>query len=122
MKRFTDLSAGSKLLGVAMPVATVIVLVALLFVGGTQLIGPVADLLSAVFDLAVLTLYAIAIGGSAAVAMHMTGGNLPNRVRRDLVREAELGSVHAFRLLVLESASWVAWAVVWGWVYLVAMR
>lgn len=112
----TKIKPGTKLLGFALPVATAITLFALLAAGGLPQVGGLPDLIAFALELAPRTMYAIAVGGSAAVAMHYTGMDLPNVERAELYRRA-VSDRDVLRVLVLESACWLAWAVFFAVVY-----
>lgn len=116
------MKAGTKLLGLALPIALAITLVALLGVGGIEQIGELPDLVAYALQLAPLTMYAIAVGGSTAVSMHVTGMNIDNERRCELMAVAWSGgpdSWPAFRVLALEAACWLLWGVLWAHVYTV---
>lgn len=116
------LKAQTKLLGIALPLALVITVVALLLAGGVPQVGPMPDLLAYAFELAPRTMYAIAIGGSTAVSMNLTGMNIGNDHRCVLMllaSEKGARSWPAFRVLALESACWLLWGVLWAHVYIV---
>lgn len=110
--------AQSKLLWMALPIGTAITLVVLLTAGGTSQVGGLPDLLAYVLELAPKTLYAIAIGGSAAMAMHLTGMDLGNTYRCQLTHKAAEGDFGAMLVLGGETFAWLAWTVLWAFVYL----
>ena len=116
-RQHKKLQVPTKLLGVALPIATFLTLFALLFAGGVPQIGPMPDLLAYVIELAPRTVYAIAIGGAAAVSMHVTGMNLDNEERCDMLRRAAGGNRSALYVLLLETAAWMGWTVVWLFVF-----
>ncbi len=107
----------TKLLGIALPVATVIVLAVLLVGSGVPQIGAMPDMIVTVLELSVLTLYALAIGGTTAVAMQMTGMNIQNDRRCELLDKAADGDVGAMVVLAGETVGWFGWAFVWFHVY-----
>lgn len=107
-----------KLLGIALPLATFLVLLVLLTGSGVPQIGPMPDMIVTVLELAVRTLYAIAIGGSAAVAMQMTGMNIVNERRCELLDNAAKGDFGAMVVLAGETFAWFGWCVLWAFVYL----
>jgi len=108
----------TKLLGLALPFGTIAVLVVLLTGSGVPQIGPMPDMIVTVLEMSVRTLYAIAIGGSAVVSMEITGMNIPNARRCDLMEAAESGHRGALWALVLETLAWFGWVAVWCYVYL----
>lgn len=110
--------AQSKLLWIALPIGTVLTLAVLLTAGGTDQVGGLRDIMAYVFELAPKTLYAIAIGGSSAMAMHLTGMDLGNRYRAQLVNKAADGDPSAMIVLGGETFAWLAWTVLWAFVYL----
>lgn len=112
------MQASTKLLGIALPVALVVSLVALLTLGATPQVGGMPDVLAYALELAPRTMYALAIGGSAVVAMHMTGMDIGNARRCDLMQEAAEGNRNALWVLVLETGAWLSWTVLWAFVYL----
>ena len=107
-----------KLLGLALPVATVVTLLALLGAGGTSQIGALPDLLAYALELAPRTMYAIAIGGSTALSMHFTGMDIANARRCQLLEKAAEGDLGAMAVLAGETLAWFGWAVLWTFVYL----
>lgn len=108
----------TRLLGIALPIATAITLAALLTVSGVPQIGPMPDMIVTVLELAVRTLYAIAIGGSAAVSMQITGMNVANARRCELLDEAAAGELGPMVVLLGETLAWFGWVTVWCVVYL----
>ena len=113
------MKTGGKLLGIALPVALVLTVVALVGAGSVPQVGPLPDLLAYAFELAPRTMYAIAVGGSTAVAMNLSGMNIANERRCELLEDAADGNPGAFRVLALESACWLAWGLLWACVYIV---
>lgn len=107
-----------KLLGLALPVATVLTLLALLAAGGVRQVGALPDLLAYALELAPRTMYAIAIGGSTALSMHFTGMDIANTRRCDLLDKAAGGEIGAMVVLAGETLGWFGWAVLWSFVYL----
>lgn len=112
------MNASVKLLGMALPLATVLVLAVLLTGSGVPQIGPMPDMIVTVLELAVRTLYAIAIGGSAAVAMQITGMNIANERRCELLNNAAQGEFGSMVVLAGETLAWFGWCVLWLFVYL----
>ena len=110
--------APAKLLGLALPVATIVTMIVLLAGSGVPQIGPMPDMIVTVLELAVRTLYALAIGGSAAVAMQMTGMNIANERRCELLDHAAGGELGPMVVLLGETLAWFGWVVVWAFVYL----
>lgn len=108
----------AKLLGIALPIATAITLTILLTGSGVPQIGPMPDMIVTVLELAVRTLYAIAIGGSAAVSMQITGMNVANARRCELLDQASRGELGPMIVLLGETLAWFGWVVVWCFVYL----
>lgn len=111
MKR---LSSQTKLLGIILPIFTAITLYVLMAAGTLPQVGALPDLITYVLELAPRTLYAVAVGGVTAFSMHATGMNIPNSQRRELLARA--GKDYdgaALRVLLLESACWFGWALVW---------
>ena len=104
------LKPATKLLGIILPIATAITLYALLAAGGLPQVGGLPDLITFALELAPRTMYAIAVGGSAALAMHWTGMDLPNADRSELYKLARTDR-DALKVLMLESACWLAWAI-----------
>ena len=112
------MNASVKLLGMALPLATILVLAVLLTGSGVPQIGPMPDMIVTVLELAVRTLYAIAIGGSAAVSMQITGMNVANARRCELLDEASRGELGPMIVLLGETLAWFGWVTVWCFVYL----
>lgn len=112
------MKASTKLLGIALPVALVVTLVALLTLGATPQVGGMPDVLAYALELAPRTMYALAIAGSAVVAMNVTGMDIGNLRRCELMREAADGNRDALWVLMLETAAWLLWTVLWASVYL----
>jgi hypothetical protein len=108
----------TKLLGLALPIATAITLGVLLVASALPQVGQLPDLIAHALELAVRTMYALAIGGSAALSMHLTGMDVPNAHRAALRERAEQGSVSAMIVLASETLAWLAWAAFWAVVYL----
>ena len=109
--------ASTKLLGFALPIATAATLFILLTAGGLPQIGALPDLLTYALELAPRTMYALAIGGSAALSMHFTGMNLDNAEREICLTHAGCGHTGALHVLLLETFCWLAWGVLWTVVY-----
>ena len=112
------MKSSTKLLGLALPLATILVLAVLLTGSGVPQIGPMPDMIVTVLELAVRTLYAIAIGGSAAVSMQVTGMNVANARRCELLDEAAGGELGPMVVLLGETLAWFGWVTVWCFVYL----
>ena len=112
------MKSATKLLGLALPVATVLVLIVLLTGSGVPQIGPMPDMIVTVLELAVRTLYAIAIGGSAVISMDITGMNIGNVYRAQLVVDAAVGKRDSLFVLLQETVAWFAWCALWAYVYL----
>ena len=112
------MKSATKLLGLALPLATILVLAVLLTGSGVPQIGPMPDMIVTVLELAVRTLYAIAIGGSAAVSMQITGMNVANTRRCELLDEAACGELGPMVVLLGETLAWFGWVTVWCFVYL----
>jgi hypothetical protein len=110
--------ASVKLLGFALPIALIVTLVALVGAAGLPQVGPMPDVIAYALELAPRTMYAIAIGGSTALSMRMTGMNLDNDYRCTLIHAAAKGQVGPVLVLAGETFAWLAWAVLWSWVYL----
>ena len=112
------MKSATKLLGLALPLATILVLAVLLTGSGVPQIGPMPDMIVTVLELAVRTLYAIAIGGSAAVSMQITGMNVANARRCELLDQAAAGELGPMAVLLGETLAWFGWVTVWCFVYL----
>lgn len=112
------MKAPTKLLGIALPIATVVTLAVLLAGSGVPQIGPMPDMIVTVLELAVRTLYAIAIAGSAAVSMKLTGMDIGNTRRCELLEKAAKGELGPMIVLAGETFAWLAWSVLWAFVYL----
>lgn len=112
------MKASTKLLALALPIATVVTLTALVLVGATPQVTPTPDLIAYALELAPKTMYAIAIGGSTAVAMQLTDMNLGENERAKLIDRAADGEFGAILVLAGETFAWLAWAVLWSVVYL----
>lgn len=99
----------TKLLAIALPIAFLIVFLLLLTAGGVEQIGAQHALVAFALNLPVLTLYAIAIFGCAALVMRWTGLNIANE---DLVLLwAKAGSTaldarDARRTIALQALCW----------------
>jgi hypothetical protein len=109
---------GTKLLVFALPIATLVTLVVLLFGGGMKQIGSLADLTAFALELAPRTLYAIAIAGSASVMMHATATDLGNGRRKALIQAAETGGRGPLLILAGETLAWMLWVVIFTPIYL----
>lgn len=108
----------TKVLGIILPVAALFVMAGLLFVAGIPAIGPTPDLIVTAIELAVTTLYALAIGGSTAFVMRHTAQNLDNTYRCELIKLAAAGDKGALSVLRDEAIAWFLWAALWSCVYL----
>lgn len=107
----------TKLLGIILPIFTAITLYVLLTAGTLPQVGALPDLITYVLELAPRTLYAVAVGGVTAFSMHATGMNIRNEHRRELLSRAAKDDRAALRVLLLESACWFGWAVLWLFVF-----
>lgn len=112
------MKAATNLLGIALPLATIVTLTLLLTAGGVPQVGGLPDLIVYALELAPRTMYALAIGGSAAVAMQVTGMNIANERRCELLNEAAGGELGPIIVLAGETFAWLAWSVLWAVVYL----
>lgn len=111
----------TKLLGIALPLVTIVALFALLTAGSLPQVGGVPDLLAYALELAPRTMYALAIGGSTALSMNLTGMNIDNDQRCVLVESAARGKVGPMVVLAGETLAWIFWACFWAHVYLRGM-
>lgn len=104
----------TKLLGIILPAFTAVTLYVLMAAGTLPQVGALPDLITYVLELAPRTLYAVAVGGVTAFSMHATGMDIPNSQRRELLaRASRHHDPAALRVLLLESACWFGWVLVW---------
>lgn len=113
------MKAATKLLGLALPIATVVTLTVLVLAAATPQTGAMPDLIAYALELAPKTMYALAIGGSAAVAMQVTGMNLGNEWRCKLTQQAAEGAPGPMLVLAGETFAWLAWTLLFAHVYVV---
>lgn len=76
------------------------------FLGALTRDGITGDLLSWLAELPIVTCYALAALVAAQVGMNVTGMNLPNDTRRELMRQAADGNRDAERVLLYEMVAW----------------
>lgn len=78
---------------------------------GVELTG---DHLAWLAELPVITCYAVAAGGACILAMQVTGMNIDNAERCQLLTKAAAGDLNAYRILKLETFAWLAHLAFWS--------
>jgi len=107
-----------KLLAFALPIAVLATLAALIGAGGIPQIGPLPDVLAYVLELAPKTLILLAAFGCASVAMNISGINIDNARRYELMNDAARGNRGALYVLIQEGLAWLAFTWLALWAYL----
>ena len=116
--KLLEFKLSTKLLGIALPLLTVMALFLLLTASALPQVGSLPDLFAYALELAPRSMYALAIGGSTALSMNLTGMNIANELRCRLVDRAAEGEFGPMMVLLGETFAWLAWAMFWGHVYL----
>lgn len=97
-----------------LPLMVVLSLLAWLFFGALPGVSSSGDTLAWLAELPVTTCYAAAAGGAAILGMHITGMNIDNDRRAELLDAAAGGDTAALRVLHLETFAWLAHLAVWS--------
>lgn len=97
-----------------LPIMVVLTLLGWLVLGALPNMKMNGDLIAWLMELPVTTCYAIAAAGATILTMQVSGINIDNDERAQLLRTALEGSEPARRALVLETAAWLGFLCVWS--------
>jgi hypothetical protein len=91
-----------------LPAMVLLTLVGWVVLGALPNMHMTSDLIAWLLELPVTTCYAMAAGGSTLVFMQVTGMNIPNDQRSELLNMALSRNKDATRILLIETGAWLA--------------
>lgn len=97
-----------------LPVMVLMTLVGWVFLGALPNMRMTGDLIAWLLELPVATCYALAAGGSTILTMQVTGINLPNERRNELLDLALCRNKEAIRILLIETGAWLGFLAIWS--------
>ncbi len=98
----------TKLLSIHIPLALVITFLGYLVFGAIPGVTLTGDLIAWLMELPVILIFALVAVGLAVAVMNITGANIQNDKRDELINEAKMGNRFAFYILILETTTWLA--------------
>lgn len=105
-------------LAVALPIGAAITLGFIFFLRSAGFITNPEDIYANLVSLAIASCFAMAILGSTTLIMRITGANIPNNTRYQLLEMAIKGDKNAYSVLAMESAQWGIWGLICTAIYL----
>lgn len=97
-----------------LPLLAILAVMGWIVIGALPGVELTGDHLAWLAELPVVTCYAVAAGGASILGMQITGMNIDNTERGQLLQKAAAGDLHAYRLLKLETFAWLAHLAFWS--------
>lgn len=99
---------------VYMPALVLLTLVGWVVFGALPNMRMTGDLIAWLLELPVISVYAAGAGGMTLFSMHVTGINIPNEKRSELLELALCRNKDAQRILLVETVAWLGFLAIWS--------